>query len=44
MITQKYERQEEILTGILKQRQLAVDEHLSGRKLLDDEVRGEQGP
>ena len=39
MVTQKYERQEELLTNMMKQRQAAVDDHLSGRKLLGDEVR-----
>mmetsp|Transcript_5261 Transcript_5261/g.8994 ORF Transcript_5261/g.8994 Transcript_5261/m.8994 type:complete len:138 (-) Transcript_5261:21-434(-) len=37
MVTQKYERQEELLTNMMKQRQAAVDDHLSGRKLLGDE-------
>ncbi|KAL7541427.1 hypothetical protein ACHAXR_011271 [Thalassiosira sp. AJA248-18] len=37
MVTQKYERQEEVLSKMLKQRQTAVDNHLSGRKLLGDE-------
>ena len=34
MVERKYERHEETLTNILKQRQAAVDDHLSGRKLL----------
>ena len=39
MVERKYERHEETLTNILKQRQAAVDDHLSGRKLLQsDEV------
>mmetsp|Transcript_5107 Transcript_5107/g.9279 ORF Transcript_5107/g.9279 Transcript_5107/m.9279 type:complete len:92 (+) Transcript_5107:232-507(+) len=37
MVTQKYERQEELLTNIIKQQQVKVDDHLSGRKLLDEE-------
>jgi len=39
MVTQKFERQEELLTNLVKQRQEAVDDHRSGRKLLSDEVR-----
>mmetsp|Transcript_14179 Transcript_14179/g.21386 ORF Transcript_14179/g.21386 Transcript_14179/m.21386 type:complete len:139 (+) Transcript_14179:66-482(+) len=37
MVTQKFERQEELLTSIIQQQQAKVDDHLSGRKLLDDE-------
>ena len=38
MVTEKYNRQEEYLTGMIKQRQEAVDDHISGRKLMNDEV------
>ena len=38
MVTEKYNRQEEYLTGMIKQRQEAVDDHISGRKLMKDEV------
>ena len=38
MVTQKYERQEELLSGMIKQRQATVNDHISGRKLMDDEV------
>ena len=38
MVTEKYNRQEEYLTGMIKQRQDAVDDHISGRKLMNDEV------
>ena len=39
MVERKYERHEETLTNILKQRQAAVDDYLSGRNLLQsDEV------
>merc|ERR1719253_2390359 len=37
MVTQKFERQEKLLTNMLKQRQETIDDHISGRKLLDDE-------
>lgn len=37
MVTEKYEKREEVLSGMLKQRQLALDDHRSGRKLLSDE-------
>eukprot|EP00584_Thalassiosira_punctigera_P009009 CAMPEP_0172526176 /NCGR_PEP_ID=MMETSP1067-20121228/1143_1 /TAXON_ID=265564 ORGANISM="Thalassiosira punctigera, Strain Tpunct2005C2" /NCGR_SAMPLE_ID=MMETSP1067 /ASSEMBLY_ACC=CAM_ASM_000444 /LENGTH=139 /DNA_ID=CAMNT_0013309625 /DNA_START=45 /DNA_END=464 /DNA_ORIENTATION=+ len=37
MVTQKYERQEEMLTNMIEQRQAKLDDHLSGRKLLGDE-------
>jgi len=37
-IHRKYKRQEQVLTNVLTQRQVAVDNHLSGRKLLDDKV------
>lgn len=36
-VTQKYERQEELLTNMIEQRRLKLDDHISGRKLLDDE-------
>ncbi|KAL9189199.1 hypothetical protein ACHAXT_011689 [Thalassiosira profunda] len=44
MVERKYERHEETLTNILKQRQAAVDDHLSGRKLLqsDEELEKHQ--
>merc|ERR1719203_1809188 len=35
-VIKKYERQEEMLTNMILQRQAAVDDHLSGRKLLDE--------
>ena len=38
MVSEKYNRQEEYLTGMIKQRQEAVDDHISGRKLMNDEV------
>jgi len=39
MVTQKYERQEELLSSMIKQRQATVNDHIiSGRKLIDDEV------
>lgn len=38
MVTKKFEGHEELLTNMIKQRQGAVDDHLSGRKLLNDEV------
>ena len=38
MVTQKYERQEELLSSMIKQRQATVNDHISGRKLMDDEV------
>ncbi|KAL7537436.1 hypothetical protein ACHAWF_005763 [Thalassiosira exigua] len=36
MVTKKYERQEELLTNMIKHRQAGIDDHLSGRKLLSD--------
>ena len=38
MVTEKYERQEELLSSMIKQRQATVNDHISGRKLMDDEV------
>ena len=38
MVTEKYARREEILTGMLEQRQARLEEHESGRRLLSDEV------
>lgn len=38
MVTEKFARREEILTGMLEQRQASLAEHESGRKLLSDEV------
>jgi hypothetical protein len=38
VITEKFARREEILTGMLEQRQARLAEHESGRKLLSDEV------
>lgn len=37
MVTEKYERQEELLSSMIKQRQATVNDHISGRKLMDDE-------
>ena len=37
MVTEKFARREEILTGMLEQRQASLAEHESGRKLLSDE-------
>lgn len=37
MVTERHEKREEVLSGMLKQRQLALDDHKSGRKLLSDE-------
>ena len=39
MVEKKYERHEEVLTGMIEQRKAAIDDHTSGRKLLSDEVR-----
>ncbi|KAL3795506.1 hypothetical protein ACHAWO_012598 [Cyclotella atomus] len=37
VVTEKFARREEILTGMLEQRQARLAEHESGRKLLSDE-------
>lgn len=38
MVTQKYELREETLRRSLKQREAVIEDHESGRKLLNDEV------
>ncbi len=39
MVEKKFERHEEVLTGMIKQRKAAMEDHTSGRKLMSDEVR-----
>ena len=38
MVTQKHKRHEELLTDMMSQRRAVVNDHLSGRESLDDEV------
>ena len=39
MVTHRYDRQEEMINNMIKQRQENVNDHMSGRKLMIDEVR-----
>ena len=39
IVTEKFNRREEILTGMLEQRQASIEDHEFGRKLLSEEVR-----